>query len=96
MSDLNKKALMIIDGELREGMGQEFPVYNPATGEIIGTARDATIPEIKEACEVARRAQQYWQLDFTPLQAKEEIFANWREALLRERYPIAWNMAQEC
>ena len=96
MSNLSKKALMVLDGELRGGVGQEFPVHNPATGEVIGTTRDATISEIKEACEVARRAQEYWQLDFTPLQAKEEIFGTWRQLLLNERYPIAWNMAEEC
>ncbi len=87
---------MVIDGELRPGIGQEFPVTNPATGEMIGTARDATVGEIKEACEVAREAWQYWAFDHTPIQVKEQVFQNTWEALNRNRYPIAWDMAEEC
>ncbi|MBI2056069.1 MAG: aldehyde dehydrogenase [Candidatus Sungbacteria bacterium] len=91
-----RHANMVIDGRLRRGTGQEFPVHNPATGKIIGTARDATLAEIKEAFDSAQEAWKYWHLDFTPLQVKEQVFQNMWEELHKARYSLAWDMAEEC
>lgn len=92
-----KCAQMIINGEERIGTGEEFPALNPATGKVIGTARDAIMSEIAEVCQVAREAQRYWACDHTPLQTKENVFLRFFQKLDDDdiRYQIAYDMCKE-
>src|SRR6476659_5761543 len=48
---------LLIAGELTaaEG-GRTFETINPATGEVLGTAADASVGDTKRAIEAARRA----------------------------------------
>jgi aldehyde dehydrogenase (NAD+) len=46
---------LLIDGRLKGGE-QSFPSYNPATGELIGYAVEATVADAQEAIAAARRA----------------------------------------
>src|SRR6478736_2745845 len=46
---------MLIDGQLVETPGT-FPSINPATGELVGTAPDATVSDAEAAVAAARRA----------------------------------------
>jgi acyl-CoA reductase-like NAD-dependent aldehyde dehydrogenase len=46
---------LLIDGQLVEP-GRTFPVYNPATGELIEEAPDATVQDAEAAVLAARRA----------------------------------------
>jgi acyl-CoA reductase-like NAD-dependent aldehyde dehydrogenase len=46
---------LLIDGRL-VGTEQTFPSYNPATGELVGHAPDATVAEAEAAIAAARRA----------------------------------------
>ena len=48
---------LLIDGEMvaAEG-GRTFETINPATGEVLGTAADASVGDAKRAIEAARRA----------------------------------------
>jgi acyl-CoA reductase-like NAD-dependent aldehyde dehydrogenase len=52
-SDVTKR--LLIDGRLVEGEGT-FESINPATGEVIGHAPDATVAQAEEAVQAARRA----------------------------------------
>jgi aldehyde dehydrogenase (NAD+) len=48
---------LLIDGKLRAAAGDAtFPIINPATGEVIGHAPDATDADAAEAISAARRA----------------------------------------
>lgn len=47
---------LFIDGNLVAGAGGVFPTLNPATEEILGTAADADIEDMRSAIGAARRA----------------------------------------
>ena len=48
---------MLIDGQLVEAeRGLAFPSYNPANGNVIGSAPDATVADAEKAVAAARRA----------------------------------------
>ncbi|MCA8894825.1 MAG: 5-carboxymethyl-2-hydroxymuconate semialdehyde dehydrogenase [Amphiplicatus sp.] len=49
-----------INGAAVEGEGDRFEVFEPATGEILGGACDATAKEVDAAVEAARSAFQRW------------------------------------
>ncbi len=50
-------AKLLIDGELRDAAdGSVFPVVDPATGEVIGSAPDACDADVEAAVAAARRA----------------------------------------
>jgi aldehyde dehydrogenase (NAD+) len=51
----SERRRMLIDGHLVEGEGT-FPSVNPATGEVIGYAPDATVSDAEAAVAAARRA----------------------------------------
>jgi aldehyde dehydrogenase (NAD+) len=57
---------MLIDGKLVEASdGARFPILNPATGEEIGQAPDATVEDLDAAIAAARRAfdETEWSTD---------------------------------
>jgi acyl-CoA reductase-like NAD-dependent aldehyde dehydrogenase len=48
---------LLIDGDLGPAeAGREYETDNPATGEVLGTAADATVGDARRAIEAARRA----------------------------------------
>jgi aldehyde dehydrogenase (NAD+) len=51
---------MLLDGRLEAAAdGATFPVFNPATGEEIGRAPDATAADVDRAVAAARRALEH-------------------------------------
>ena len=56
-ADVTPEPRLLIDGELRRAAdGAQFPIEDPATGEIIGHAPDATDADTSAAIAAARRA----------------------------------------
>lgn len=54
-------AKMVVGGELvAAGSNEEYPVYNPANGEIIDTAPKGDAPDVERAVEAAERAFPKW------------------------------------
>jgi aldehyde dehydrogenase (NAD+) len=54
---MTERALLLVDGLLVEASdGSTYPIINPATGEQIGDAPDATAGDLEEAITAARRA----------------------------------------
>lgn len=61
MSNYSKLTKNYISGEWRDGTGNtELKVDNPYTGEVIGQFKTASIDDINEAYESARKAQIEW------------------------------------
>ncbi len=57
MTELAAPAQLLIDGTLRPATGDgTFPIINPATEEVIGSAPDATAEDVDAAIDAARRA----------------------------------------
>ncbi len=57
MSELAPPAALLVDGELRGASGgATFPIVNPATEEVIGSAPDASAGDTDAAIAAARRA----------------------------------------
>ena len=52
----DRESQLLIDGKLVAGSGGTFPTVNPATEEVLGVAADATIDDMGQAIEAARRA----------------------------------------
>ncbi|KTQ84178.1 aldehyde dehydrogenase [Aureimonas ureilytica] len=50
---------LIIGGE-RHSASRRFPIANPATGDVIGSAPDATLADLDRAVDAARRAFPAW------------------------------------
>jgi len=61
---MTAQPLMLIDGKL-VGAASTYPILNPATGEEIGQAADATAAHVDAAIEAARRAfdESDWSTD---------------------------------
>jgi betaine-aldehyde dehydrogenase len=51
---------LFIDGKKIRGAGEPFPTVNPATGEPIASVLPATVAQVDEAVEAARRAGAEW------------------------------------
>ncbi|MCP2339782.1 aldehyde dehydrogenase [Actinomadura rupiterrae] len=52
----NHPSPLLLDGRLVPGSGGTFDTLNPATGEVVGQAADATADDLDRALEAARRA----------------------------------------
>ena len=52
----DRESQLFIDGKLVAGSGGTFPTVNPATEEVLGVAADATVDDMGQAIEAARRA----------------------------------------
>jgi len=48
---------LLIDGKLTEGE-RSFPTLNPATGQVLGHAPDATVADAEAAVGAARRGRE--------------------------------------
>lgn len=82
---------LLIGGEWRTRPGQ--PIVNPATEEVVGTVPHATLPDLEEAVEAARRSFPAWRA--TAPGKRCEILMR-AAALLRDRVDtITTTMALE-
>ena len=83
--DLWHEERLLIDGELvaAEG-GRTFETTNPATGEVLGTAADATIADADRAIAAARRAfdETDWSTD---KELRLRCIRQLHQALVKER-----------
>src|SRR6476619_7026449 len=52
----DRQSQLLIDGKLVAGAGGTFQTINPATEEVLGVAADATVDDMGQAIEAARRA----------------------------------------
>jgi len=52
----DRQSQLFIDGKLVAGSGGTFPTVNPATEEVLGVAADATLDDMGQAIDAARRA----------------------------------------
>jgi aldehyde dehydrogenase (NAD+) len=52
----DRQSQLLIDGKLVAGGGGTFPTINPATEEVLGVAADATVDDMGQAIDAARRA----------------------------------------
>lgn len=61
----NGSTALLVDGRLVSGSGGTFETVNPATGEVLGTAADATAADMDQAIGAARRAfdETSWSTD---------------------------------
>ena len=55
MEEQGRRAKLLIDGRLLDD-GKTFASLNPATGEVVGHAPDATVADAEAAVAAARRA----------------------------------------
>ncbi|MFT4085428.1 MAG: CoA-acylating methylmalonate-semialdehyde dehydrogenase [Nocardioides sp.] len=59
-AQIETSAQLLIDGEWRDGGGESIAVFNPATGQQIGTVAAATAAEVDEAVAAAAAAFPAW------------------------------------
>src|SRR5690242_17024367 len=53
---------LLIDGKLVAPKSQiSFPIHNPATMEVIGSAAQADAQDVNDAVDVAKKAQKEWR-----------------------------------
>jgi aldehyde dehydrogenase (NAD+) len=52
----DRQSQLLIDGKLVASGGGTFPTINPATEEVLGVAADATVDDMGQAIDAARRA----------------------------------------
>ena len=77
-----------IDGRPMEVLPEHTgPVYNPATGQVIGRVPRGGAPEVDAAVKAARAAFPAWR--DTPLIARSQVFFAFRELLWRHREKMA-------
>lgn len=82
-----------IGGRLVEGKGAEFPVYNPATNEVIAMVAGATAEQAKEALELARDAQKKYAK--TTMEERIGWLVKFRDAILEEKESIVTLLSEE-
>ena len=85
---------LLIDGKLID-TGTSFPSYNPATGEVVGEAADATVEHAEQAIVAARRAfdETTWSTD---VELRVRCLRQFHEACLRHRDELAGLTIAEC
>ena len=60
------KRQLLIDGQwVDAASGKTFPVYNPATGEVMANVAEGDKEDIDRAVRAARRAFESWSLEHT-------------------------------
>jgi acyl-CoA reductase-like NAD-dependent aldehyde dehydrogenase len=53
--------VLYVKGQYQKGLGQSFPIVNPATAQVIGYGVSATDEEVDQAIAIANEEQQKWQ-----------------------------------
>lgn len=64
-----------------------FPVLNPATGEVVGTVPDLSVEETRQAIEAADRAQAAWAA--TPVKERARLLRRWFDLMMTHRDDLA-------
>lgn len=72
-----------INGKLVDGLGRTMDVYDPATGEVVGTVGCATAEQTKEALLAASEAFKKWSV--TPVNERAAWLYKLKEACTKER-----------
>lgn len=79
------KALLFIDGVWRNSSSQEeYPVHNPASGEIVTVSSSASSQDCKEAIDAAARAFPAWES--TPPSVRRKILLKAANLLESDSY----------
>lgn len=85
--------MQYINGELVEGKGASFHVYNPATDEIVETLNGASTEQVQETLEAAQRAFPAWAA--TPINERVALLKRFRKEVIKEKETIAMMIHQE-
>ncbi len=88
MSDLPPAPQLLLDGKLTAASsGATYPIRNPANGEEIGQAPDATADDVENAIAAARRA--FDETDWsTNVELRVRCLRQLHQALLEEEQPF--------
>ncbi len=84
---------ILINGEWREGRGEEFSSRDPSTGEEIWTGKSATKSDVSDAVSAARGAFETWAL--TPVGTRIEIMERYRDLIKRDADDLAQLISRE-
>ncbi|HEY8426697.1 MAG TPA: aldehyde dehydrogenase family protein, partial [Limnochordales bacterium] len=85
---------LLIDGRWRASAAERHePVYNPATGEVIGWVPFATEEEVAEAVSAAARAFPAWRA--TPPIERARLMFRYKELLERHFEELALLITRE-
>ena len=89
-----EKLELLIDGTWRQGSEDKSePVYNPATGEVLGTLPHASVSDLNEALSASQKGFDVWR-SVTALERQKTLEKAAR--LLEERFEtIASNLTKE-
>lgn len=92
MKLLNQKAF--VNGEwVTASDNKVFNVYNPATGEVIGTVPDMNVEDAKVAIQSAKEAFKTWRN--TTAKERSHILRKWYDLLVKHQEEIAKIMTLE-
>ncbi len=85
--------MQFINGEWREGGGENFASFNPATGEIVWQGRGATQQECEGALVAAQSAFKQWRR--LPIGTRIEYLNLFANRLQKERASFTEIISQE-
>lgn len=85
---------MLIGGKWKEASnGATFPVYNPATGELIDTVPAATPEDVEEALLCAKAAQKEWGA--LPTYKRAEVMLRFAQLVNGQKEELARSISRE-
>ncbi|KAK7079918.1 Succinate-semialdehyde dehydrogenase, mitochondrial, partial [Halocaridina rubra] len=85
--------LAYIGGGWASGQGGQFPVYDPATGEVITHVTDCTSHDVNVAIDAAERAFETWKL--TTAKERAAVLLRIRDHLLKNKEHMATILTRE-
>lgn len=97
MSEQNKliRSTAYINGEwIHSNSGTTFPVYNPATGQVISNVADLTRADVTKAIDDASNAWQMWR--WTTAKQRSSLLKKWFELIVANKEELARLMTMEC
>lgn len=84
-----------INGEwVSSGNGTTFPVYNPATGEVITNVANLTSVEVSKAIDDASNAWKTWK--HTTAKERSNLLRKWFNIIIANKDELARLMTMEC
>jgi len=84
---------LFINGQWRDGEGDVFSSYDPATGATVWTGNSASKNDVGNAVKAARNAFKGWAL--TPLEKRIEILEKYRDLVRRDADDLARMISKE-
>lgn len=85
---------MLIGGKWKDASnGETFPVYNPATGELIDTVPAATPRDVEEALLSAKTAQKEWGM--LPIYKRAEVMLCFAQIVNAHKEELARSISRE-